>query len=84
MRSPALVNFTDQAGRARCLVIRLDPWAAIPLFEQVRAQLFVMVAFGHLPPGCWLPTVRDPGPANLTEPRHHRSGLPRALTRWVA
>ena len=59
MRSPALVNFADQAGRARCLVIRLDPWAAIPLFEQVRAQLFVMVAFGHLPPGCWLPTVRN-------------------------
>ena len=59
MRSPALVDFSDQAGRARRLVIHLAPRAAIPLFEQVRAQLSAMVAVGHLSPGCRLPTVRD-------------------------
>jgi len=59
MRSPTLVDFSDQAGRARRLVIRLDPRAAIPLFEQVRAQLSAMVDVGHLSPGCRLPTVRD-------------------------
>ena len=66
MRSPALVDFSDQAGRARRLVIHLAPRAAIPLFEQVRAQLSAMVDVGHLPPraagcpryGIW--------PANLT------------------
>ena len=59
MRSPALVDFSDQAGRARRLVIHLAPRAAIPLFEQVRAQLSAMVDVGHLSPGCRLPTVRD-------------------------
>jgi hypothetical protein len=48
MRSPALVDFSHQAGRARRLVIHLAPRAAIPLFEQVRAQLSAMVAVGHL------------------------------------
>ena len=58
MRSPALVDFSDQAGRARRLVIRLDPRAAIPLFEQVRAQLSVMAAVGHLPPAAGCPRYR--------------------------
>ncbi|HCV36478.1 MAG TPA: GntR family transcriptional regulator [Acidimicrobiaceae bacterium] len=40
------------------MVLRLDAETAIPLFEQVRAQLSVMVAVGHLEPGSRLPTVR--------------------------
>ena len=59
MRSPTIVNLTDQTGRKRHLVLRLDAAAAIPLYEQVRAQLSVMVAVGHLEPGSRLPTVRD-------------------------
>ena len=59
MRSPAIVHFTDQTGRERRLVLRLDADAVIPRFEQVRAQISVMVAVGRLAPGCRLPTVRD-------------------------
>jgi len=40
-------------------VLRLDADAVIPRFEQVRAQISVMVAVGRLAPGCRLPTVRD-------------------------
>ncbi len=39
--------------------MRLDQASAIPLFEQVRAQLSVMVAVGYLEPASRLPTVRD-------------------------
>ena len=59
MRSPTIVHFTDQTGRERRLVLRLDADAVIPRFEQVRAQISVMVAVGRLAPGCRLPTVRD-------------------------
>ena len=59
MRSPAIVHFTDQTDRERRLVLRLDADAVIPRFEQVRAQISVMVAVGRLAPGCRLPTVRD-------------------------
>ena len=40
------------------MVVRLDPTAAVPLYEQLRAQVSVMVAVGRLEPGCRLPTVR--------------------------
>ncbi|HAZ55598.1 MAG TPA: GntR family transcriptional regulator, partial [Acidimicrobiaceae bacterium] len=40
------------------MVVRLDPTAAVPLYEQLRAQVSVMVAVGQLEPGCRLPTVR--------------------------
>ncbi len=63
MRSPSIVDLTDpvystqQTGRHKQMVLRLDAETAIPLFEQVRAQLSVMVAVGHLEPGSRLPTV---------------------------
>jgi DNA-binding transcriptional regulator YhcF (GntR family) len=42
----------------RRLTIRLEGDTAIPVFEQLRAQLSVMVAVGRLLPGDRLPTVR--------------------------
>lgn len=56
---PVVVAFRDPRGRDRRMTFRLDPGAHIPPFEQVRAQLSVMVAVGHLDPGTRLPTVRD-------------------------
>jgi len=56
---PVIVAFRDPWGRDRRMTFRLDPTAHIPPFEQVRAQLSVMVAVGHLDPGTRLPTVRD-------------------------
>lgn len=41
------------------MVLRLDAASHIPPYEQLRAQLAVMVAAGHLEPGTRLPTVRD-------------------------
>ncbi len=58
MTSPAIAQFIDAAGRQRRMVIRLDATAGVPLYEQLRAQVSVMVAVGHLEPGCRLPTVR--------------------------
>ena len=58
MTSPAIAQFVDTAGRRRRMVIRLDVTAGVPLYEQLRAQVSVMVAVGHLEPGCRLPTVR--------------------------
>ncbi len=55
---PVLVDLNDPDGRRRRLVIRLDPDSAIPPFEQVRAQVAVMVAVGLLEPGTRLPTIR--------------------------
>lgn len=40
------------------LTFRLESDTAIPVFEQLRAQLAVMVAVGRLLPGDRLPTVR--------------------------
>lgn len=65
MQSPSIVHLTDpsdpnhRTGRHRQMVLRLDTAAAIPLFEQLRAQLAVMVAVGRLEPGSRMPTVRD-------------------------
>ena len=53
------VAFTDQHGFPRRIVLRLDDAGTVPRFEQLRAQLAVMVAVGRLEPGCRLPTVRD-------------------------
>ena len=41
------------------MTFRIDPSSHIPPYEQLRAQLSVMVAVGHLEPGTRLPTVRE-------------------------
>lgn len=41
------------------MTFRLDPASHIPPYEQLRAQLAVMVAVGHLEPATRLPTVRE-------------------------
>lgn len=56
---PAIVGFRDPRGRSRRMTFRLDGSSHIPPFEQLRAQLAVMVATGHLEPGTRLPTVRE-------------------------
>jgi DNA-binding transcriptional regulator YhcF (GntR family) len=56
---PAIVGFRDPRGRPRRMTFRLDATSHIPPFEQLRAQLSVMVATGHLEPGTRLPTVRE-------------------------
>ena len=38
--------------------IRIDPGSRIPPFEQLRAQLALMVSSGRLRPGSRVPTVR--------------------------
>ncbi len=55
---PAIVESVDPTGRRRRLVIRLGEDGVVPLYEQLRAQLSVMVAVGHLTAGSRLPTVR--------------------------
>ena len=59
MLQSSRIDFTDQHGFPRRLVLRLDDAGTVPRFEQLRAQLAVMVAVGRLEPGCRLPTVRD-------------------------
>lgn len=56
---PGVVTYVDQIGIERRLAIRLEPDTAIPRFEQLRAQLSVMVSVGRLAPGARLPTVRN-------------------------
>ena len=56
---PTIADSIDPTGRRRRLVIRLDANVSVPLYEQLRAQLSVMVAVGHLVAGSRLPTVRD-------------------------
>ncbi len=58
-QQPVSVGFRDPRGRARRMTFRLDPASHIPPFEQLRAQLSVMVATGHLEPATRLPTVRE-------------------------
>lgn len=53
-----IVTYVDQIGVERRLAVRLEGQTAIPRFEQLRAQLSVMVAVGRLQPGARLPTVR--------------------------
>lgn len=57
--APVIVPFRDPRGRDRRMTFRLDEASHIPPYEQLRAQLAVMVAVGHLEPGTRLPTVRD-------------------------
>jgi DNA-binding transcriptional regulator YhcF (GntR family) len=58
-RGPRVLAFRDGRGRARRMILRLDPASHIPPYEQLRAQLAVMVSVGHLEPGTRLPTVRE-------------------------
>jgi len=50
---------TSRPGTSRRLVIRLERSSSVPPFEQLRAQISVMVAVGRLEPGSRLPTVRE-------------------------
>ena len=59
MQSNPTVDYVDRNGAPRRLVIRLDRGSPVPPFEQLRAQLSVMVAVGRLEPGSRLPTVRE-------------------------
>jgi DNA-binding transcriptional regulator YhcF (GntR family) len=54
----AIVTYADHFGVERRLTVRLETDTAVPRFEQLRAQLSVMVAVGRLEPGARLPTVR--------------------------
>jgi GntR family transcriptional regulator len=58
-RHPDVVPFRDGQGRSRRMILRLDPRSHIPPYEQLRAQLSVMIAVGHLGPGTRVPTVRE-------------------------
>ena len=58
MQSPSVLHLPGPTGRPRQMVLRLDADTTIPLFEQLRAQISVMVAVGRLEPGSRLPTVR--------------------------
>ncbi|MEZ5167447.1 MAG: hypothetical protein R2695_13505 [Acidimicrobiales bacterium] len=58
MTLPGIVSYHDQHHIERRMTIRLEDDTAIPRFEQLRAQLSVMVAVGRLEPGARLPTVR--------------------------
>ena len=55
----APANQTSRPGTSRRLVIRLERSSSVPPFEQLRAQISVMVAVGRLEPGSRLPTVRE-------------------------
>lgn len=44
---------------AASLPIRIDSRSAIPPYEQLRAQLSLLVAAGRLRPGTRLPTIRE-------------------------
>src|SRR5690606_27000548 len=57
--APRVVDHYDSSGRNRRLILRFDESASIPTFEQLRAQLSVMVATGLLEPGDRLPAARD-------------------------
>ncbi len=59
MFSRPVVTYLDQFNVERRWVVRLEHDIAIPRFEQLRAQVSVMVAVGRLAPGQRLPTVRD-------------------------
>src|SRR5437868_6255748 len=56
---PAVVAFVDPRGRPRRMIIRLDASSHIPPYEQLRAQLAVMITAGLLEPATRLPPVRD-------------------------
>jgi DNA-binding transcriptional regulator YhcF (GntR family) len=41
------------------MIVRIDPASAVPVYEQIRAQIVLMVASGTLAPGTQLPTIRQ-------------------------
>lgn len=51
-------EMTDASPHRLGTRIRIDPSSRIPPFEQLRAQLALMVSSGRLRPGSRLPTVR--------------------------
>jgi GntR family transcriptional regulator len=58
---PALTNLVVTMSDAIFRVgtrVRIDPASRIPPFEQLRAQLALMVSSGRLLPGTRLPTIR--------------------------
>ena len=57
-KGPAVVAFVDPRGRPRRMIIRLDVASHIPPYEQLRAQLAVMITAELLEPATRLPTVR--------------------------
>ena len=57
--SRPVVTYLDQFNIERRLIIRLEDGTTIPRFEQLRAQISVMVAVGRLEPTQRLPTVRN-------------------------
>ena len=59
MSNPTIIPFIDEKGNGRKMTLRLDNKIVIPLFEQIRAQISVMIAVGYLLPHCRLPTVRE-------------------------
>ena len=59
MSNPSFIPFIDEKGNHRKMTLRLDDKIVIPLFEQLRAQISVMIAVGYLLPQCRLPTVRE-------------------------
>jgi DNA-binding transcriptional regulator YhcF (GntR family) len=56
---PAVVSFVDARGRRRRMIVRLDHASHIPPYEQLRAQMAVMISAGLLEPATHLPTVRE-------------------------
>tara|TARA_B100000700_G_scaffold303472_1_gene374993 strand:- start:228 stop:710 length:483 start_codon:yes stop_codon:yes gene_type:complete len=59
MSNPSFIPFIDEKGNHRKMTLRLNDKIAIPIFEQLRAQISVMIAVGYLLPHCRLPTVRE-------------------------
>jgi GntR family transcriptional regulator len=41
------------------MILRVDPDAALPVYEQIRTQIATMIASGALAPGTQLPTIRQ-------------------------
>ena len=54
-----VLSVVDHRRRTRHLTLRIDPASYIPPYEQLRAQLAVMIAVGQLEPRTRLPTVRE-------------------------
>jgi len=59
MSNPTVIPFIDEKGHDRKMTLRIDIKVVVPLFEQIRAQIAVMIAVGYLLPRCRLPTVRE-------------------------
>ena len=59
MLSNSTITYVDADGFERRLVVRLNEHSPVPRFEQLRAQLAVMISVGRLRPGSRLPTVRS-------------------------